>query len=292
MKEFYEQIPKTKLMRRCPVILRVDGKSFHTFTKNFQKPFDMVLVKTMQDTMKYMCENIQGCILGYTQSDEITLVLTDYKELNSSAWYDYEVQKMCSVTASMATMRFNKMFVTNYLDYLSALHPDFDNKSDMENWRKLSIAYEKASESAIFDCRCFNIPKEEVANLIYWRQLDAMRNSVQMIGNYYFSQKELEHVNTDKLKEILKEQKGIDWNSYPVEVQRGSCCIKDDCFEPSENGKYGKFAEGVFHDGEPIPVVRGTWRRRWKVDTNIPIFKGDDRNYINKLVYIEEEEKL
>ena len=81
MKTFYEQIPKTKLMRRTPVIIRIDGKAFHTFTKGFQKPFDEVLMKTMQETTKYLCENIQGCVLGYTQSDEITLVLIDYQRL-------------------------------------------------------------------------------------------------------------------------------------------------------------------------------------------------------------------
>ena len=110
MKTFYEEIPKTKLMRRVPVAIRIDGKAFHTFTKGFQKPFDEVLIKSMQDTMKYLCENIQGCVLGYTQSDEITLILVDYKKLTSSAWIDYEVQKLCSNAASMATMALNKAF--------------------------------------------------------------------------------------------------------------------------------------------------------------------------------------
>ena len=82
MKTYYEQIPKTKLMRRTPVAIRIDGKAFHTFTKRFKQPFDDVLVKSMQETMKYLCENIQGCVFGYTQSDEITLLLVDYKELN------------------------------------------------------------------------------------------------------------------------------------------------------------------------------------------------------------------
>ena len=93
MKDFYEKIPKTKLMRRTPVIIRIDGKAFHSFTKGFKRPFDEILIKSMQETTKYLCENIQGCVLGYTQSDEITLVLVDYKRLNSSAWFDYEVQK-------------------------------------------------------------------------------------------------------------------------------------------------------------------------------------------------------
>ena len=99
MKTFYEGIPKTKLMRRTPVAVRLDGKAFHTFTRGFQKPFDDVLIKSMQDTTKYLCENIQGCVLGYTQSDEITLILVDYKNLDTAAYFDYEVQKMCSVIA-------------------------------------------------------------------------------------------------------------------------------------------------------------------------------------------------
>ena len=107
----YEAVPKNTLMRRTPVIIRVDGRAFHTFTKGFQKPFDDVLVRVMQDTMKYLCENIQGCVFGYTQSDEITLILIDYKKLNSEAWFDYEVQKMCSIVASMATMAFNRFFM-------------------------------------------------------------------------------------------------------------------------------------------------------------------------------------
>ena len=107
MKNYYESIPKTRLMRRTPVAIRLDGCAFHTFTKGFDKPFDMVLVNAMQNTMKYLREKVQGCVLGYTQSDEITLILVDYKKLNSSAWFDYEVQKMCSIAASMATMAFN-----------------------------------------------------------------------------------------------------------------------------------------------------------------------------------------
>ena len=106
----YEAIPKARLMRRTPVAIRIDGKAFHTFTRGFNKPFDHILGTAMQETMKYLCQNIQGCVLGYTQSDEITLILVDYKRLNSSAWFDYEVQKMCSIAASMATMAFNKAF--------------------------------------------------------------------------------------------------------------------------------------------------------------------------------------
>ena len=93
MKNFYESVPKTKLLRRTPVAIRIDGKAFHSFTRGMKKPFDFILIESMQKTMQYLCENIQGCVLGYTQSDEITLLLIDYKRLNSDAWFDYEVRK-------------------------------------------------------------------------------------------------------------------------------------------------------------------------------------------------------
>ena len=110
MKEFYEARSRTYLPRRTPVAIRIDGKAFHTFTRGFQKPFDEVLGNSMVRTMEYLCKNIQGCVFGYTQSDEITLLLIDYKQLNSEAWFDYQTQKMCSIAASMATMAFNRYF--------------------------------------------------------------------------------------------------------------------------------------------------------------------------------------
>lgn len=270
MKTFYEQIPKTKLMRRCPVVIRIDGKAFHTFTKGFQKPFDEVLIKSMQETMKYLCENIQGCVLGYTQSDEISLVLVDYKKLTSAAWFDYEVQKMCSIAASMATLSFNERFVDNYLDYISILKP-----ANFDSWRKIVSAYSNASDKgAMFDCRCFNIPKEEVTNCIYWRQLDATRNSIQMVGQANFSHKELQNKSCNDIQDMLMTQKGINWNDFPTYQKRGSCCVRNHMFsEPYGNRMLDKNA------GE----------NEWVIDKNIPIFKGEDRKYIDDLIFIGEE---
>lgn len=151
----YEAVSKTTLVRRMPVIVRIDGKSFHTFTRGFEKPFDEVLMTAMKKTMKYLCREIQGCVLGYTQSDEITLVLIDYKKLDSSAWFDNEVQKICSVAASMATMAFNKYFLDGVAD--------FSGHSDSSvRFFDLFSAYRKAvAKGAMFDARCFNVPKEE-----------------------------------------------------------------------------------------------------------------------------------
>jgi tRNA(His) 5'-end guanylyltransferase len=279
MKTFYEEIPKTKLMRRTPVAIRIDGKAFHTFTRGFEKPFDDILIKSMQETMKYLCENIQGCVLGYTQSDEITLILVDYKKLNSSAWFDYEVQKMCSIAASMATMAFNRIFTEKVKEYCHRIPCDEDgclSHKEYEQW----TTYERAiTKGAMFDARCFNIPKEEVANLIYWRQLDATRNSIQMVGQANFSHKELQGKSCNEIQDMLMVQKGINWNDYPAHKKRGSCCIK------SEVATVGASEE----NGE----IR-TWtieRPHWVVDTEIPIFKGEDRDYIEKLICIKEEEQ-
>lgn len=250
MKAFYEGIPQIKLMRRTPVAIRIDGKAFHTFTKGFVRPYDEVLRNAMNNTMKHLCENIQGCVLGYCQSDEITLILVDYKKLNSEAWFDYEVQKMCSVSASMATMAFNKEFKASVDEW------EYDICEAGECPGNQARTYRSKQYFAMFDARCFNIPHEEVTNLIYWRQLDATRNSIQLAGQSYFSHSQLQGKSCSKIQDMLFTEKGINWNDYATVFKRGACCVK------TEQG--------------------------WKVDLEIPIFKGENREYIERLLLPEE----
>ena len=280
MKEFYETIPKTKLMRRCPVVVRLDMRTGHTFCRGFERPFDEVFIKSMQETAKYMCENVQGCVLSYQQSDEISLILVDYKKLNSSAFFDYEVQKVCSITASMATMAFNKYFSINMdnwgYDNMPGWIDGGTNEKINPQLKKLCDSYIAANEKgAMFDSRCFNIPKEEVTNYIYWRQLDASRNSIQMVGQANFSHKELHKKTTNQIQDMLMTQKGINWNDFPAYQKRGSCCIKEIYY--------------VGKNGEEVPVEDSnkddvTKRSRWIIDKNIPIFKGEGRQYIENLI--------
>ncbi len=284
MKTFYEQIPKTKLMRRCPVAIRIDGKAFHTFTRGFQNPFDEVLIKSMQETMKYLCENIQGCVLGYTQSDEITLILVDYKKLTSSAWFDYEVQKICSIAASMATMAFNKFF-EKYVDEYRFSKWDGVSKYKDGTWGYIQTLLNAVDKGAMFDCRCFNIPKEEVTNLIYWRQLDASRNSIQMVGQANFSHKELQNKSCNDIQDMLMTQKGINWNDLPTYQKRGSCCIKEE-YAVNDNGEEVE-VDCITDVDEPVESV--AFRSRWIIDTDIPIFRNEGREYIDRLVFVGEE---
>lgn len=256
MKTYYENIPKTKLMRRTPVAIRIDGKAFHTFTKGFDKPFDRVLMTTMQETTKYLCENIQGCVFGYTQSDEITLILIDYKKLNSSAWFDYEVQKMCSIAVSMATMTFNKIFQKYANRYISRI-AYYTNNFNMDISDRTDVYRIAQEKGAVFDARCFNIPKEEVTNLIYWRQLDATRNSIQMVGQANFSHKELQNKSCNDIQNMLLTEKDINWNNYPNSCKRGTAVIKKD--------------------------------KGWEIDNFMPILKGENRQYVDRFVFVGEE---
>ena len=233
----------------------------------------------MRETMKYLCENIQGCVLGYTQSDEITLILIDYKKLTSSAWFDYEVQKMCSIAASMATMAFNKFFYESVQDWYWK-DPLVTNLK-LPSKENLKDIYTKASEKgAMFDARVFNIPKEEVANLIYWRQLDATRNSIQMVGQANFSHKELQNKSCNQIQDMLFQEKNINWNDFPTHLKRGSCCVKSDV------------SVTFVTENENRSITTGAVERpHWEIDLEIPIFKEEDRQYINKRILYEAKDE-
>lgn len=267
MKENYENRSKTYLVRRVPVIIRLDGKAFHTFTKGLKKPYDEVFHNAMNRTMQYLCENIQGCKLGYTQSDEITLLLTDYDTLTTDAWFDYSVQKICSVSASMTTMAFNRFFTeeTNtWRTKNNIASIGYLNEGKDESLLKINKAYRDAcNKGAMFDSRCFNIPKEEVTNCFIWRQQDATRNAIQMLGQCNFPHKELQGKSCNDIQDMLMLQKGINFNDMPTEFKRGVCCIKEEYAYPNEF------------------MQTHQWKTRWVFDKEIPIFT-QDRAYVER----------
>jgi tRNA(His) 5'-end guanylyltransferase len=241
MKEYYENRSKTYLTRKTPVIIRLDGKAFHTYTKSLNKPFDENLISDMQQTTIFLCENIQGAKCGYVQSDEISILVTDYDKLTTDAWFDYNVQKMCSVSASYATGKFNQLRTRrNLLDcqqeaYL-AFQTDFEiAELDLQNKGKLNhklktiqLLLESFNNTILanFDSRCFNIPREEVSNYFLWRQQDAERNSISMLAQSLYSTKELHKVNSNQMQELCF-QKGHNWNDLHFSKKRGSFVVKN-----------------------------------------------------------------
>lgn len=270
----YERVTRTYLTRRTPVIIRVDGKAFHTFTKGFEKPFDSVMVEAMQATMKYLCENIEGCVIGYTQSDEITLVLCDYKKLTSQAWFDDNVLKMCSISASMATMAFNKYFAElaqkwedEEFSKIPIIGTEVADKAQEERWYNYSNAHNSSIvNGAMFDSRVFNIPKEEVCNCLLWRQQDATRNSIQAVAQSYFPHKQIQNKSNNVLQDKLFTEKGINWNDYPTHLKRGSCCVK-------------KMVEVPTPNGETVS------RLKWVIDKEIPIFSQEPAYINNRIIF-------
>lgn len=268
MKNNYENVNRFYLTRRMPIVIRMDMKAGHTFTKGMKKPFDDIFVKTMQETMKYLCENIQGCVLGYTQSDEISLVLVDYAELTTDAWFGNNLQKMCSVSASMATLAFNKAFTRNISKQSKRLYTEHLDGKDASYIETLEIAMNKG---AMFDSRVFTIPKEEVCNYMLWRQQDATRNSILSVGQANFSHKDLHGKSCNNIQDMLMTQKGINWNDYATTLKRGSCCIKVD--------------DGLTAYDEVGNICGYTQRSKWVIDNEIPIF-SQDRNYIERLINV------
>jgi tRNA(His) guanylyltransferase len=205
MKEFYEDRTRIKLPRRTYTIIRIDGKAFHTYTKGLQRPFDQGLIEDMNATTAYLCKNIQGAKFGYVQSDEISLVLTDFDELGTHAWFDNNLQKMVSVAASMATARFNQLRMSRACSY-SQLEKDYIDEFKL----------------AMFDARAFQIPFiDEVENYFIWRQQDAVRNSISSVAQSLYSPRELNGVKTDQMQEMIF-QKGINWNDYDFRMKRGA----------------------------------------------------------------------
>ena len=273
MKE-YEKRNQYYLQKRTPVAIRVDMRAGHTFTRGFKRPFDDIFMKSMQETAKYMCENMGNAKFAYVQSDEITIILTDYDTLETDCWFNYRTDKLCSISASMATMAFNKYFeenVTNeVLEYKMVPHCVEIQQEIKEYHNTLIAALDKG---AMFDARCFNIPKEEVTNLIYWRQLDASRNSIQMVGQANFSHNELQNKSCNDIQDMLMLQKNINWNDFPTYQKRGSCVVKSDEKETITEDNIG---------------TKMTIRSKWIIDKEMPILKGKDRAYIDKLVYVGE----
>lgn len=221
----YENIERRFLTRRLPLIIRIDGAHFHSFTKGFERPFDQTFMCAMQGTTKCLCESIMGAKLGYTQSDEISLLLTDDDTLETEPWFGKNIQKIVSIAASTATFHFNRLLRESMIKTQGV---------------EMAIANNRV---AIFDARAFTLPPDEVMNCFEWREQDAIRNSIQALGQAHFSQKELQNKSCADIKTMLLEQKGINWDDLSPFYQRGTCVIKS-----KNTGKWMLDEPPIFHE--------------------------------------------
>lgn len=208
MKSFEYQTTCNKLIPQLPVIVRIDGRAFHTFCKGLTKPFSLQLVQTMQEVCKYLVEKTNAK-LGYVQSDEISLCWDNLQ----LAPFNGKVYKIQSVLSSMATYKF--------IQYINNNTPmAVISSSETTDWEILNM---KLCNGVSFDCRVFQVPNEtELANYFVWRELDAVRNSVQMVAQANFSHKSLQGLDSKSLQNKLLVEKSINWNNLPDELKRGS----------------------------------------------------------------------
>lgn len=178
----YEAVSQLTLPRRSYVVIRVDGRSFHTYLKSAGKPFDSRVTDTMGCVTSALCREIAGARFAYQQSDEISVLVTDFDSIESTPWFGNNVQKLASVAASVATASFNK--------YIP--------------WAELRDDY------ATFDARAFIIPDPvEVANYFVWRQKDAQRNALSAVAHRHFTNRELHGMNSVDQRVNLRVRKGI-----------------------------------------------------------------------------------
>lgn len=246
MKGLYEDRAKTRLVRRMPVIIRIDGKGFSRFCKRFPKPFANKLHQIFNATVIYLCKEISGVVCAEHHSDEISLLLVDYQSLQTEAYFDYEVQKICSVVAGLTTAKF--CMLCHGYGYIK----------DGDEWPS-------------FDARCFNIPKEEVENYFWWRMKDAVRNSIGMLAQSKFSHQELHGKNINDMQEMLFQTHSINWSELPAEQKNGWLFVKRYTpFEIPHGPKKGEQSTHSEWTPIPSPATR-TELTHFMIDNQIPI---------------------
>ena len=271
MKDYYEDRTRIRLPRRTYTIIRIDGKSFHTYTKGLNRPFDNGLIEDMDETTTYLCKNIQGVKFGYVQSDEISLLLTDFDDLTTDMWFDGNLQKMCSISSSLATAKFNQLRMSREFQ-----NNEVDPIKHGPTAYNMSIGEIIDGKLAMFDARVFQISSSiEVENYFIWRQQDATRNSISSVAQSMYSPKELHGIKTDGMQELIF-QKGINWNDYPSREKRGGFI----CKVVNINGK-PKFPEQEIFIED---VVRNKW-----TSIDCPIFT-QDREFLRNKIPLQHED--
>lgn len=204
----YEHTSRQVLPRRTYTILRLDGRAFHSYLRGAVRPFDTVFMDDMDTVTEGLCREISGACFAYTQSDEISVLMTDFGSLDTEPWFGGVTAKIISVSASLATALLNER---------------------------------RPGKRALFDCRAFTLPDPvEVANYFIWRQRDAVRNSVSMAAQAKFSPKRLHKINSNQMQEMLWQEHGINWNDYPDGCKRGRVAVRHSGERPIEYMRDGE----------------------------------------------------
>lgn len=279
IKENFENRTRYFVPRRTYTILRLDGKSFHTYTKGLIRPFDDGLSEDIDNAIIAMLSEIQGALFVYTQSDEISVLLTDFSTPTTSAWFDGNIQKMSSVAASIMTAEFNKLRLIGW----------------MKGQRYQSTGMPRMYSSAIdipiayFDCRTFTIPdRVEVMNYFRWRQQDCIRNSVSMVAQSHFSPKKLHGKSQSDMHEMLH-QKGINWATDFSDGNKNGRIIVKETYEVSltEINQHRHDSEKLIGLDKDGPLKDMVQRTKW-VAKGAWVLTKDEGKLLNMIPKISE----
>lgn len=267
LKSNYENRTRFYLPRRTYVLIRIDGNSFHSYTKDCKRPYDLDLMDDMNNTTIELCSRIQGCQFGYVQSDEISLLITDFKNTQTGAWFDNNLQKIVSISASIATAKFNSLRFNRRISVLydseAEVFPEYEDISDLV-----------INKLAFFDSRAWTIPDPtEVYNYFLWRQNDCFRNAISMVAQNNFSSKMLHGKHTDELQEMLFQQKNINCNDLPESFKHGRFIV---------NNKIFTDVEYVDKRTSEKNIIKNVERNVWQVSTP-PILSKDKDWLLNRI---------
>ena len=257
----YEAVSDSKLLVKTPVIIRIDGKAFHTLTKNLDSPFDELFTKAMNKTMMKLCKEVPNTRFGYVQSDEISLCLLE-PSVYSDAWFDNRLSKLCSIAAATATLAFHQAMRTE-MDALKEVLDETAIETDFEP------KYQALLDQAVFDARAFNLPPHEVINYFIWRQQDCRRNAILRVGQEFFTQKGINRLQTTGILQKLKTDLDWDFEEKVMTCYKlGRCCYRTEIIRPSQDES-------------------GVLRYDYQLDEEPPIF-SEDRAYITDCLVLEE----
>ena len=274
MKESYENRVRFFLPRRTYTILRVDGRAFHTWTRGLTKPYDTDFMACMDAAATALCKEIAGANFAFVQSDEISVLATDFEDEGSQAWFDGNIQKWVSVASGVATAAFN-IRVSEFMREATVYPVDARKLGDTKK------------PTAVFDARVFTIPDYiEVENYFIWRQKDAERNSVTLLAGNYASHKELHGKSVSDRHEIIHAA-GDNWAKHPARFKHGGIIrrmvtvdllkVKQDLLDTIATKKLSEKAAAKLLASDPVA------RTHWELDESTPVFT-QDRNYLRKMI--------
>lgn len=262
----YENCYRFQLPPHFPIIIRLDGRAFHTYSSDFVKPYDSTLHFGMVEATRALCCEVEGCKFGFTQSDEISLVVVSGENPNTTPWFDNVIAKITSIAAATTSVAFHEAM-------REAVVENNEYKSDAEFKKAYKTYLGDKIKRVVFDARAFVVPIHEVTNYFIWRQQDAINNSIQALAQTQFSQKEL---NNKKNAEILKmlAAKDIFWENYEPWQKYGSGVVKNRVA-----------AQVIVYKNETLKI----WHNNWDECKDLPIF-SENKAWLEEKIWRKNNE--